>query len=203
MYADPGDYYDICLLIFESANHRNQADIEATWNYYITAIHAKAQNNEIDVNAPYEAIVNMMIDMSQRLKNSDTTFSPNLLIPLIENYAVEYQNGIGPRAWVPDLFIHVGFPHESILSVLQNSYLAEVAPFVGANKRILAYHMVYVCDKWYQDCIRSNKRLFGTEENATGISQLLEALVQTGDLRTPADTDFANTLRGKIDRSLR
>lgn len=137
--------------------------------------------------------------MSQRLKNSDTTFSPGMLIPLIENYAIEDQNGVGSKTWVPDLFIHVGFQFDSILSILNTMFLNDLAPFIGRNKRVLAYHMLYVCEQWYQDCIRSNKRLFGTEENAAGISEILAMLVQNG--LQGEEADQANRLRQKIERS--
>lgn len=199
VYADPGDYYDISLLIFESANHRNEADINATWQYYIDSTHLKALEDDSATAAPYEAVVDVVRNMSQRLKNSDTTFSPGMLIPLIENYAIEHQNGVGAKTWVPDLFIHVGFQYDTILSILNNMYLNDLAPFVGRNKRVLAYHMLYVCEQWYKDCIRSNKRIFGTEENAAVISEILGMLAQNG--LQGEEADQANRLRQKIERS--
>lgn len=72
--------------------------------------------------------------MSQRLKNSDNTFFPGMLIPMIENYAVEHQNGVGAKTWVPDLFIHVGFQFDAILSILNNMYSNDLAPFTGRKQ---------------------------------------------------------------------
>lgn len=102
-------------------------------------------------------------------------------------------------AWLPDLFIEVGFSFDSILGVLQNLYLNDIVPFTGQTKTIIANHMLFVIEKWYQDCIRSNQRLFGTEENAAEISQILQMLVQNGLHGEAASR--ANNLRRQIERS--
>jgi nuclear pore complex protein Nup155 len=188
-------------LIFESANHRNEGDISATWTYYIESIHQKVIDGEINAGAPYEAIINVMIEMSHRLKNSEITFSSAMLIPLIEQYAIENQAGVGPKNWIPDLFIRVGFAHEAIVASLQQIYMNDIAPFVGRQKAVIAYQILYVCEQWYQDCVRSNKRLFDTEENAFSITEILQMLVQNG-LRGE-DAERANSLRQKIERSYR
>lgn len=184
-------------MIFETVNHRNEADINATWQYYIDQIHLKALEN--NSATPYEAIVTMVIDMSIRLKTSETTFSAKILVPLIESYAIEHQNGVGAKTWVPDLFIRVGLQFDAILVALQPLYLNDLAPFVGRNKRVIAYHMLYICERWYQDCIRNNKRIFGTEENAAEIGEVLEMLAQNG--LAGEEANQAVSLRTKIDRS--
>ena len=186
-------------MIFESANHRGEAEISATWQYYIDTTHLKALEDDSGTGAPYEAIIDIVRDMSQRLKNSDNTFSPGLIIPMIENYAIEQQSGVGAKTWVPDLFIHVGFQFDAILSILNNMYINELAPFTGRNKKILAYHVLYVCEQWMQECQRSNKRLFGTEENAQGISEILGMLAQEG--LQGEEAQQATRLRQKIERS--
>jgi nuclear pore complex protein Nup155 len=143
----------------------------------------------------------MMRDMAHRLSLSETTFSPTLLIPMIEQYAVEFQNDVGSRTWVPDLFIEVGFPFETIVATVQNMWYNNVAPFTGQRKNILARHIVYVLGQWYEECIRTNTRLFGSDENAEDINQLLE-LLSHEQLGEP-DMDALNTLRRKILRAFR
>jgi nuclear pore complex protein Nup155 len=184
-------------MIFESAHHRNEADINSTWQYYLDATHTKVITDPTNSpQQPYEAVINMLREMSQRLKNSEVTFPPHTLIPMIETYALENQFGVGPPSWVPDLFIQVSFPFETILSILQSLYLNDIAPFTGRNKQVLADHMLYVCEMWYKDCERSNTRPFGTEENAAGIDEILETLIR-GGLR-PDDVRRADELRRKI-----
>jgi nuclear pore complex protein Nup155 len=188
-------------VIFESANHRNEANISAMWQYLIEQTHNKVANDPNATEYPYEAVINMFRDMSHRLKNSETTFNPALLIPALEAYAMTFQNGVGPRTWLMDLFIHVGYPYGTIISVLQTLFYNDTAPFVGRNKKILADHILYVCEQWYEDCIRSNQRLFGSEENAQEISQMLRELIETG--LQGEEQEQANELRRKIERSFR
>ena len=80
-------------------------------------------------------------------------------------------------------------------------YYNDTAPFVDRNKRILADHILYICQQWYEDCMRSNQWLFGSEENAQDISHMLRELVQNG--LQPDEQEQANELRRKIDRSFR
>jgi nuclear pore complex protein Nup155 len=141
----------------------------------------------------------MMRDMAHRLSLSETTFSPGLLIPMIEQYAVEYQNGVGPRTWVEDLFISVGFPYESIVANIQSMWYNNVAPFTGQRKQILAKHIIYVLGQWYEECIRSNNRLFGSDENADDVNQLLELL--GSEALGPQDTEALHMLKRKIARA--
>lgn len=198
-YADPCNYYDICLLIFETANHRNGADITSTWQQYIDQKHHEVENDPNNATQqPYEAIVNIIRSMSQRLKNSETTFNPLTLIPMIERYALENHSDRMPRTWVVDLFIQVQFPFETILSTLQSMWLNDVAPFRGQYRMILADHMLYTCEQWYRDCQRRNQRPFGTEENAEGIGEVLGMLVQSG-LRAD-DVQRAQDLGDRITR---
>ena len=153
-------------MIYECADHRNDADISATWEQLIQSTHAKA---EADRNGqyPYEAIVTIVKDMADRLTHSEGTFNPAILIPMIEKYAFEFQNNASPRYWVPDLFIEVGFPHETIVTTLQNLWYSSSPPFNGERRRrVLAEHFVYVCDQWYEECVRTNTRLYGSDEEA-------------------------------------
>ncbi|KAE9363359.1 putative nucleoporin [Stipitochalara longipes BDJ] len=197
-YADQASYFDICLTIYEAASHRNEADISATWQSLIDATHQKALTNN-GTQQPYEAIVNMMRDMAHRLSLSETTFSPNLLIPMIETYAIEYQNNVGPRTWVEDLFISIGFPYETIVATIQGMWYNNVAPFTGTRKLVLARHIIYVLGQWYEDCIRSNTRLFGSDENADEINQLLD-LLKNENLNAQ-DRDALGVLQRKISRA--
>ena len=100
-----------------------------------------------------------------------------------------------------DLFIDVGFAYETILGIIQGMWYNDMAPFVGRHKRILADHMLYVCEQWYEDCVRHNTRLYGGDDNAVEISGLLDILTERG--LQPAEQERAADLRRKIQRSLR
>lgn len=64
---------------------------------------------------------------------------------------------------------------------------------------MIAEHLVYVCQKWYEDCLRNNKRLFGGEDIAAEITDLLNHLA--GELSSSADRDVVQELIRKIERS--
>ena len=38
-YADQAGYYDVCLLIYHAADHRNIPDIRNTWSNLIDQVH--------------------------------------------------------------------------------------------------------------------------------------------------------------------
>lgn len=140
-----------------------------------------------------------MREMSQRLKNSEATFNPAMLIPLIESYALESQRNVGPPTWVVDLFISVNYPFESILTTLHGLFMNQVAPFTGSGRTVIAEHILYVAEKWYSDCIRSNTRPFATEENAQVIHEILHSLRQ-GVLRQ-SDADRAGRLARQLEET--
>lgn len=136
----------------------------------------------------------MIREMGARLGYSEGTFSPTILIPMIETYA--FNNDTGGN-WVPDLFIHVRFEHETIVTVLQNMYYSEAQPFMGRNKHVLVEHTLYVIKDWYRECTRHNKAIFGGDDNARGIDNILNELVDS-QLFTADERDQANTLRRQI-----
>jgi len=200
-YADQASYFDICLTIYEAADHRNNADINATWQSLLEATHAKVANDPNAAELPYEAVINMFRDMANRLNHSESTFPPTFLIPLIEKYALESQRGVGSPTWVVDLFLSVSFHPETILSVLQEMFYNDIAPFTGRNKAILPNHMLYTIQQWYHECVRNNQRLFGGDENARAINELLSTLIRSG--LSPDDQEQATELMKKIGKSFR
>jgi len=76
-----------------------------------------------------------------------------------------------------------------------------IAPFTGRRKGTLAEHIIYICQLWYEDCVRTNTRLFGGDDNAHEIADLL-ALLTEGDL-SPESQERAQELRRKIVRAFR
>ena len=134
--------------------------------------------------------------MGARLGYSEGVFSPTLLIPLIEAYSVR-NNVTAPETWVPELFIHVKFSYETIVSIFQDMWYNEVQPFLGRNKRQIADHTVYVIKEWYRDCARNNKPIFGSDDNAREIDNILNILVES-QVMLAGTRDTANALRQQI-----
>lgn len=197
-YADQGQYYDICLQIFAAANHHNQADIKTMWEQLLQSIQARVEEDPQAQNErPYEAIVNIIREMSQKLSGYEIVFSPSILIPLVETYAAEHEHP-GPLNWVPDLFLSVSFDPDTIINILEGMFYNEVNPFVGPNRIVLANHIVYVAEQWYEDCLRHNKRVFGGEVQKDVIGQLLADLSAAAYRDDPVGRQRIMELRKRI-----
>lgn len=195
-------------MIFQAAGYTNPSDVDSTWTNFLESTHgqileriAATDPNEPQPPQPYEAIISAVRDLAYRLNRSETTFPPELLIPKLERYCYEHQRGVGPPTWVMDLFIEISVSFERIVPILESMIHNDEAPFHGRNRRFIANDALYVIDKWYQDCIRHNKEIFGGSEYATWISNFLNMLTQNG---LEGNKVFeAQELRVKIERNLR
>lgn len=149
---------------------------------------------------PYEAIIETIRSLAQRLNLSETMFPVSDLVPMLERYAVEFQNGVGPETWVMDTLIDVGVPFESIYPVLEVMFYNDEAPFQGKNRRYIANDIVYVVKLWLQDRRRGTGEVLGGAANAATISATLQTLQPTLDARRAEENQM---LRMKIEAVLR
>lgn len=201
-YADQAGYYDVCLLIYQAADYSNQADIEATWMNLLESTHQKiVEQGDKATQMPYEAVIQAVRETALKLSLSETIFPPSLLVPMLERYAFEHQLGLGAPSWVMDLFLDIGVPFDTLLSVLEAMFYNDEAPFEGHNRGIIANDMVYVIKKWFQYCIRENQRLFGGSDNAAVIIQTLTMLTQNG--LTGKELEETKAFKLKIEKQLR
>lgn len=120
---------------------------------------------------------------------------------MLERYAFEFQNGVGPDTWVLDMLIDVGVPYESLFPVLEGMFYNDEAPFQGRNRRYIANDIIYVVGLWFQDSSRGTGKVLGGENNAAAISQTLLMLLQSGLNETGAEQ--CQTLRMRIEHVLR
>ena len=54
------------------------------------------------------------------------------------------------------------------------------APFHGTNKRYIADDMLHIAQKWFQESSRGTARLFGGEDNAAGMLETLQTMMDSG-----------------------
>ncbi len=145
--------------------------------------------------------------MSRRLGKSEATFSPHLLVPMLERYAVENRTGAeggsggNKGKWLPDLFVEVGWPFETLVALLQAEWYNNTAPFVGKNRRVLVEHILYLLERWMDDCVSGNKALFGGDENCLGILQLVEGFVGVEAGLEVEDRECLERLRRRLVRA--
>lgn len=168
------------------------------WEQLLQSIQTRVEEDpQAQTERPYEAIVNIIREMSQKLSGYEIVFSPSILIPLVETYAAEHAHP-GPTNWVPDLFISVSFDFDTIINILEGMFYNEVNPFVGSNRIVLANHIVYSAEQWYEDCVRHNKRVFGGEVQKDQVGQILAELGAAAYRDDPVGRQRIMELRRRI-----
>lgn len=206
-YADQAGYYDICILIYNVADHRNPADISATWQALISATHAEALAAGENGPLPYEAVALKVRSLGARLHLAEATFPVVIILPMLERYALEYQFNVGPAHWVLDLFLSLEVPHESLLPVLESLYYSAEPPFDSTkNRKIIAGEIVYLVGQWYIVSERRGEAVpFGSEEVAADVEEVLKDLVKAGgaSVLDKEDREVVEVLRTRIARTLR
>jgi nuclear pore complex protein Nup155 len=201
-YADQAGYHDLCILIYQVADHRNPADIRASWQELInqTSREALMQRDAL----PWEAVGDKVRNLGRRLQGADATFPVQTLLPMLERYSLEDAARGAPKTWAIDVFLNVDIPHESLLPVLEQIYYGNEHPFVGTQRRIIAAHMVYVVRTWLEGSSRRGERIpFGSEENASLCIDLLRTLLAARDALVGEDRQDAEQLQSAIQRLLR
>ena len=180
-YADQAGYFDICILIYQAADHRNPVDIRATWQNLLDRIHEETSHRSTNEGPqPYEVVIEKVRSLGTRLNLSETMFPITDLLPMLERYAFEFQNGVGPETWVVDTLLGIGVPYESIFPVLESMFYSDEAPFRGRNRRYIATDIVYVVKLWLQETSRGKAKILGGEANAAAVGQCLLMLQQSG-----------------------
>lgn len=151
---------------------------------------------------PYEVVIEKVQSLAKRLNLSETMFPIADIVPILERYAFEFQNGVGPGTWPMDCLIGVGVPFESLFTVLEGMFYNDEAPFQGRNRRYIANDIIYVAGLWFQDSSRGVGKILGGEGNAAAISQTLMMLQQSG-LLDGESLDECRALRARIELLLR
>lgn len=197
-FADQAGYHDICLLIYQAAQHQNRINIIDTWRQLIDQIHLKSVS---EGRPPYEAVANQVRILGNRLNLSSNTFPVPDLLPRLKRYEFEFQRGVGPETWVADIFIELGVEFDGLFTVLVDMLFNNEAPFHGANRHYIADDVLYLAQRWFQESSRGAGELFGSETNARGVQDTLANLPQSG-LSAERRTD-CQQLRMRIDQFLR
>lgn len=175
-YADNAGYYDLCLQIYQAADHRDPSQIKQTWQQLLQSVHDKTvDEKEIQ---PFEAIAEGVRSLGAKLRTSESIFPVQTLLPILERYSFEHQRNVAPEHWVVDIFLDLEVPYERIFEVLETVLFNGDAPFVGSNRKYIATELVYVVRKWYAESMRVGNVVFGSEAGAVRVKETLEAVMQ-------------------------
>lgn len=211
-YADQASYYDLCLLIYQVANHRNPADIRSTWQNLIERTHKQAtarpptetEEQRRNPPQPYQVVAGDIRTLGRRLNLDETMFPIHDLLPLLERYSLEFAHGTAPKSWVIDTFTDIAVPYEAMYHVLEGMFYNEEAPFQARNRRLIAQDLVYVVKCWFTDTDRRLRgpEILGGESNATAVSEVLLMLLRSGGLDEETQEE-CRVLRAGIEQILR
>ncbi|EXJ58014.1 hypothetical protein A1O7_05437 [Cladophialophora yegresii CBS 114405] len=177
-YADNAGYYDLCLLIYQTADHRDPAQIKQTWQQLLQSVHDKTEQDQTCL--PFEAIAEEVRSLGSKLRVSETTFPVHTLLPILEKYSFEHQRNVAPPHWVVDIFLSLEVPCERLFEVLEMRFFSGEAPFVGSSRKYIASDLAYVVGKWFHESTRAGTVLFGSEASASRVQETMEAMLQQG-----------------------
>ncbi|KAL9600322.1 MAG: hypothetical protein Q9219_003272 [cf. Caloplaca sp. 3 TL-2023] len=199
-YCEPAYYFDLCILIYEAADHRVASDIKATWQNLLERVHVEAEESAQGPE-PYEMIAEKVRSLGNKLGLSAIMFPIAELLPMLKRYAYNFQPNSKPETWVLDVFIDLQVPFEAIYAVLEGMFYNDEAPFQGRNRRLIGNDIVYIARLWFQDSIRGSGFAFGGEDNAIAVSGMLQMVMQSGlDERR---LEECQNLRMRIENMLR
>ncbi|CAN6638522.1 nucleoporin Nup170p [Trichomonascus vanleenenianus] len=137
-YADPLEYYEICLAIFEVSDHRGSDEITRCWSKLIQRNAAMEEG--------YEHVSSVVQRLGQKFKLSEFVFPTDYLVPQLEIYALEQAT---PRGWVIDTFLNAGMTFEQLYHIINDLMERQEHPFDEPQAiRRLASDLVYLIDKW-------------------------------------------------------
>jgi nuclear pore complex protein Nup155 len=194
-FADNAGYYDICLLIYAVADHRDITQIRSTWQQLLQSVHDETLTR--DTAQPFELVAEKIRTLGGRLRVSESIFPIPLLLPMLEKYAIEYQRGVASSTWVIDLFLELQVGCEKLFDVLESMWYANEAPFYGKNRGILGNDLIYVIEQWLHETIKGGGIIFDSEAGAVRVDQMLQTLLQTG---AEGGLDEARTQRCRLLR---
>lgn len=117
-WAEPNGLYEVCFSIFEFADFRDALEIRQCWTNLLTK--ARIQDDREKV-AHYTHVASIITRIGARFKASDTIFSVPELVPMFEQYSVDYTRD-APSGWIVDALVNAGIDYD----ILQKVYKAVV-----------------------------------------------------------------------------
>ncbi|OAA58342.1 non-repetitive nucleoporin [Cordyceps fumosorosea ARSEF 2679] len=163
-YADHAGYYDICLVIYHTANYRNPTTISSTWSNLIQQTHddvvSRSENlkpGQAEPPLPYEAVSSKIQNIAHYTSLDSFVFPIQTLLPELCRYAVAYQQDgtIGADAmWPAQLFLNLGVSHSMIVQTLENIFDTQDYGFSGAARNRVIETIVFVVSDWAAEARR-------------------------------------------------
>ncbi|KAI8273865.1 Nucleoporin NUP170 [Colletotrichum sp. SAR11_240] len=209
-YADQANYYDLCLLIYHSADYRNPSTISQTWVSLIEQIHQEAVDRMEEAGpgipvlpSPYESVSVKVQNIAHRTSLDSFIFPVPVLLPEVCRYAVEYHQdaeiGADPT-WPVQLFISLGVSHDMVTRVLESVFDTQDYGFSGNNRNRIIELIVFAVDVWQREVKRrGGASLKGDGAIGAWVKDLLSrcesSLPPAGHGSNPGGADLAEVRR--------
>ncbi|KAH7324644.1 Non-repetitive/WGA-negative nucleoporin C-terminal-domain-containing protein [Stachybotrys elegans] len=162
-YADQAGYYDLCLLIYHTADYRNPTTIAGTWANLIRQTHDETAAEEANhpeggpATMPFEAVASKIRNIAHRTSLDSFVFPIQTLLPEVCRYAVAFKqdNSVGADSWWPvQLFLSLGVSHDMIVRVLEDIFDTQDYGFSGTALNRIIEFIVYVVNDWVAEMRR-------------------------------------------------
>lgn len=187
-YADQAEYFDLCLLIYHTADYRNTETIHSTWENLIQQIHEEvAGAEELQDQAagalpkPYEAVSSKIQNIAHRTSLDSFVFPISTLLPEVCRYSFLHgQDGrIGADpTWPVQLFLALGVSHDMIVRVLGHILDMQSYGFSGGSRARIIELVHYAVESWVAE-IRRRGGGSGSVPLSANVDELLESCETT------------------------
>ncbi|KAF2877656.1 Non-repetitive/WGA-negative nucleoporin C-terminal-domain-containing protein [Massariosphaeria phaeospora] len=206
-FADQAGYYDICLLIYHSADYRNLSEIHATWTNVVEQTHQQALQNSH--TAPWEMVAFTVEHIGRRVNLNENVFPVNIILQILLQYDIrEYVHDAAlarsstrllcPNVhWPINVFVNLNAPFELIVATLEAVWYAQEAPFVGRERRLVVKWIIYTVERWH-DVSRRTGAPFGSIDNAIGLADCLRVVLGSGELARDSEDGVQWLERGRV-----
>ncbi|KAG5366577.1 putative nucleoporin [Yarrowia sp. B02] len=148
-YADPLQYLESCLALFQVSDYRQNDEILNCWNKLIVQTDQKGEeDHDGDRAQSYEYVANMVQRLGKQFMVSEFVFPYDQLIPILELYRVQHQPD-SPVGWVVDTFLGASLGYETVYTCLADMIERREYPFSEEPAmRLLALDVIYLLEKW-------------------------------------------------------
>ncbi|KAF2763081.1 non-repetitive nucleoporin [Pseudovirgaria hyperparasitica] len=182
--ADPAGYWDICLLIYASADYRVAQDIEQTWHRYVAQL-----DRDVEEQKKWELFPSAIRAIGRKLRTSEAVFSVPFLLPLFMKYHVDKAIP-APPTWMFQLFLYLEISAERVVTVLEWLFSGDEPGWSAPEfRRLAGLGLLHVIDYWYQETSIGDVELFGDDERAASVADILRAVVSSGVFSRNNDAD--------------
>ncbi|CUM67442.1 uncharacterized protein PRCAT00005138001 [Priceomyces carsonii] len=154
-YADPLGYYDLCLVIFKTADYKNTDDILKRWELFFERLFHEFLIHKSRDEPFYIKVSNALTSIGAKLSSNDLVFPVDELMGLVSKYIQEAieEDPITqepPKGAIVDMFIKSGVTYDKLYYVMKSlieQNTSEVYP--GFNHNLKSSEMVYLIQRWY------------------------------------------------------